>query len=140
MLNTITIMGRLTADPDLKQTQGGQPVARFTLAVERDFAPAGKEKETDFLDCVAFGKTAEFVQKFFAKGRMACVLGRLQIESWQDNNGTNRKAAKIVANNIYFADSIKAQAQPAGQPPQPAQPQADFGSGFYLVDDDDMPF
>ncbi len=106
MLNHITIMGRLTRDPELRRTGSGIAVASFTLAVDRDFAPKdGGERETDFIDCVAWRQTGEFVSKYFTKGRMAVVSGRLQIRSWNDKDGNKRRTAEIVADNVYFGDS-----------------------------------
>lgn len=105
MLNTITIMGRLTTDPILRRTQTGVAVASFTLACERDYAPQGGEKVTDFIDVVAFGKTAEFAEKFFTKGRMAVVTGRLQIRGWTDKEENKRRSAEILADHVYFGDS-----------------------------------
>lgn len=106
MLNKIVVMGRMTSDPELRRTNSGVPVASFTLAVDRDFADKNSgEKETDFIDCVAWRSTAEFVDKYFGKGRMAVVSGRLQIRSWTDNNGNKRRNAEIVADNVYFGDS-----------------------------------
>ena len=106
MLNHITIMGRLTRDPELRRTGSGTAVASFALAVDRDFGEKdGGEKETDFIDCVAWRQTGEFVSKYFTKGRMAAVSGRLQIRSWTDKEGNKRKSAEIVADNVYFADS-----------------------------------
>lgn len=106
MLNHITIMGRLVRDPELRRTQSGTAVASFTLAVDRDFANKDtNEKECDFIDCVAWRNTGEFVSKYFSKGRMAVVSGRLQIRNWTDNNGNKRKAAEVVADNVYFGDS-----------------------------------
>jgi single-strand DNA-binding protein len=107
MLNHITIMGRLTKDPELRRTGSGVAVASFTVAVDRDFAKDGAEKETDFIDCVAWKNTAEFVSKYFSKGRMAVVSGRLQIRSWTDKDGGKRRTAEIVADNVYFGDSKK---------------------------------
>ena len=103
MLNHITIMGRLTKDVELRRTNTGTAVASFTLAVDRDFG----EKETDFIEVVAWKNTAEFVSKYFAKGRMAVVSGRLQIRKWQDKDGNKRSTAEVVANNVYFGDSKK---------------------------------
>ena len=106
MLNHIVLMGRLTADPELRRTGSGIAVASFTLAVDRDFT--NKEsgtKETDFIDIVAWRNTAEFVSKYFSKGRMAVVSGRLQIRRWQDKEGNNRRSAEVVADNVYFGDS-----------------------------------
>ena len=106
MLNHIVIMGRLTRDPELRRTGSGIAVASFTLAVDRDFSPKdGGERETDFIDCVAWRQTGEFVSKYFTKGRMAVVSGRLQIRSWTDKEGNKRRTAEVVADNVYFGDS-----------------------------------
>ena len=108
MLNHIIIMGRLTRDPEMRSTQSGVAVASFTLAVDRDFGGRdGGEKQTDFIDCTAWRHTAEFVSKYFSKGRMAVVSGRLQIDNYTDNDGNKRKSAKVIADNIYFGDSKK---------------------------------
>ena len=108
MLNHITIMGRLTRDPEMRSTQSGVAVASFTLAVDRDFGGKdGGEKQTDFIDCTAWRHTAEFVSKYFSKGRMAVVSGRLQIDNYTDNDGNKRRSAKVIADNIYFGDSKK---------------------------------
>ena len=105
MLNHITIMGRLTRDPELRRTGSGVAVASFTVAVERDIAPQGQDKETDFIDCVAWRNTGEFVSKYFTKGRMIVVDGRLQIRSWTDKDGNKRRTAEVVADHCYFGDS-----------------------------------
>lgn len=105
MLNTITIMGRLTTDPILRRTQTGVAAASFTLACERDYAPQGVEKETDFINVVCWRSTAEFVDKYFSKGRMAVVSGRLQIRDWTDKEGNKRRSAEILADRVYFGDS-----------------------------------
>ena len=105
MLNRIVLMGRLTRDPELRRTQSGTAVTSFTIACDRDFKAQSGEKETDFIDIVAWRGTAEFVSKYFAKGRMAIVEGRLQIRDWTDNNGGKRRSAEVVADNIYFGDS-----------------------------------
>lgn len=107
MLNKVFIMGRLTRDPELRRTQQGTAVASFSLAVDRDYKAKGAEKETDFIDIVAWRNTAEFVSKYFSKGRMAVVEGRLQVRSYTDKEGNNRRAAEVVADNIYFGDSKK---------------------------------
>ena len=104
-LNHIDIMGRLTKDVELRRTPSGVAVASFTLAVDRDFKEKGGEKETDFIECVAWRNTAEFVDKFFSKGRVAVVSGRLQIRSWNDKDGNKRRTAEVVADNVYFGDS-----------------------------------
>ena len=106
MLNHITIMGRLTRDPELRRTGSGVAVTSFTLAVDRDFGSRESgEKETDFIDCVAWRQTGEFVSKYFTKGRMAVVSGRLQIRNWTDKEGNKRRSAEVVADNVYFGDS-----------------------------------
>ena len=106
MLNHITIMGRLTRDPELRYTQSQTPVASFTLAVDRDFGNRdGGEKQTDFIDCVAWRQTAEFVSKYFTKGSMAVVSGRLQIRDWTDRDGGKRRSAEVVVDNMYFGES-----------------------------------
>ena len=106
MLNHITIMGRLTRDPELRRTGSGIAVASFTVAVDRDFGKnENGERETDFIDCVAWRQTGEFVSKYFTKGRMAVVSGRLQIRSWTDKEGNKRRTAEVVADNVYFGDS-----------------------------------
>lgn len=108
MLNQIIIMGRMTRDPELRRTGSGIAVASFTLAVDRDYSGKdGGEKEVDFIDCVAWKGTGEFVAKHFTKGRMAAVSGRLQIRSWTDKDGIKRRNAEIIADNVYFADSKK---------------------------------
>lgn len=105
MLNHIVIMGRLTRDPEMRHTQSGTPVVSFSLAVDRDFKNQNGDKETDFIDCTAWRSTAEFVDKYFHKGSLAVVSGRLQIRDWQDKEGNKRRSAEVVADNIYFAES-----------------------------------
>jgi len=107
MLNHIVLMGRLTRDPELRRTGSGIPVTTFTLAVDRDFGGNREtgERETDFIDIVTWRSTAEFVSKYFAKGRMAVVSGRLQIRNWNDKDGNKRRSAEVVADNVYFGDS-----------------------------------
>lgn len=106
MLNQITIMGRLTRDPELRYTQSSTPVASFSLAVDRDYSPKdGGNRETDFIDCVAWRSTAEFVSKYFSKGSMAVVSGRLQIRDWTDKEGNKRRNAEVIVDNIYFGES-----------------------------------
>ena len=119
MLNKVFIMGRLTRDPELRRTQSGTAVTSFSLAVDRDFKSQSGEKETDFIDVVAWRTTAEFVSKYFTKGRMAVVEGRLQIRDWKDKDGNNRRSAEVIADNIYFGDS-KRDGAPAG----------DYGSSY----------
>lgn len=105
MLNHITIMGRLTRDPELRRTGSGIAVTSFTVAVDRDFAGKDNaERETDFIDCVAWRNTGEFVNNYFSKGSMAVVSGRLQIRSWTDKDGNKRRTAEVVADSVYFGE------------------------------------
>jgi single-strand DNA-binding protein len=105
MLNHITIMGRLTRDPELRRTGTGTAVTSFTVAVDRDFSAKGGDKDTDFINCVAWRQTGEFVSKYFAKGRMIVVSGRLEIRDWTDKDGRKRESAEVIAENVYFGDS-----------------------------------
>ena len=105
MLNHVVIMGRMTKDPELRRTNNGTAVTTFTLAVDRDFKGQNGEKETDFIDCVAWKGTAEFVSNYFSKGRMAAVEGRLQMREYNDREGNRRKVAEIIASGVFFADS-----------------------------------
>ena len=158
MLNKIFIMGRLTRDPELRRTQSGTPVTSFSLAVDRDFKSQSGEKETDFIDVVAWRSTAEFVAKYFTKGRMAVVEGRLQMRDWTDKDGNKRRSAEVVADNVYFGESKRsaegntayggnpyggssysAPAAPSyGSYPAPSAPASDFA----MLEDDDaqLPF
>ena len=136
MLNLIVLMGRLTRDPELRRTGSGAAVASFTLAVDRDFTAQGAERETDFVDIVAWRNTAEFVSKYFTKGRMAVEEGRLQMRDWQDKNGSNRRSAEVVADNMYFGDSRK------DTDAQGTFPRTDVKSQLMELDEDDsdLPF
>ena len=122
MLNKIILMGRLTRDPELRKTGNGTAVTSFTLAVDRDFKSQSGEKETDFIDVVAWRSTAEFVFKYFSKGRMAVVEGRLQIRDWTDKDGNKRRSAEVVADNVYFGDSKRTESDTT----KPAEPSGDF--------------
>ena len=149
MLNHIVIMGRLTRDPELRRTGTGVAVTSFSLAVDRDFAPRdGGERETDFIDCVAWRQTGEFVSKYFTKGRMAVVSGRLQIRNWNDKDGNKRRTAEIVADNVYFGDS-KREGDGGSYSAAPSAPSyggyaapAPAASDFAMLEDDDaqLPF
>lgn len=122
MLNHVTIMGRLTKDPELRRTGAGVAVTSFTLSVDRDFVPKdGGEKETDFVDCVAWRGDGEFVEKYFKKGSMAIVSGRLQIRSWTDKDGNKRRSAEVLADNVYFGESKKGDSYSPATPSAPAQ-------------------
>ena len=143
MLNRIVLMGRLTHDPELRRTQSYTPVCSFSLAVDRDYKRDG-EKETDFIDIVAWRSTADFVGKYFTKGRMAVVEGRLQIRDWTDKEGGKRRSAEVIADNVYFGDS-KPKDSGSDVPAYDGEPGAGFGappSGFTpdFGDDGEMPF
>ena len=133
MLNRIVIMGRLVRDPELRTTQTGISVTSFTLAVDRDFKnKETNEKNTDFIDVVAWRQTAEFVCKYMTKGRMAVVEGRLQIRDWKDRDGNNRRSAEVVADNVYFGDSKRDSGGDSyGSPPPYGMPAASapYGGG-----------
>ena len=154
-LNRIVLMGRLTRDPELRHTQSNIPVTSFSLAVDRDFKSQSGEKETDFIDIVAWRQTAEFVCKYFTKGRMAVVEGRLQIRDWTDREGNKRRSAEVYADNVYFGDSRPSgdrggyDAPPAygSAPAAYANPNSGYNapaapSGFAELDDQDgeLPF
>ena len=153
MLNKIILMGRLTRDPELRHTQTGTAVASFSLAVDRDFKDkATGDRTTDFIDVVAWRQTGEFVSRYFTKGRMAVVTGRLQIRNWTDKEGNKRRSAEVVADNVYFGDSKRDGAAPGGFDQTPSYPQAPAyqapanpapaASGFSMLEDDDseLPF
>lgn len=136
MLNHIVVMGRLTRDPELRRTGSGTAVASFTVAVDRDFTDKGTgERETDFIDCVAWRSTGEFVSKYFQKGSMAVVSGRLQIRSWTDKNGDKRRTAEIVADSVYFGSTRK-EAGPVTAPDYVPPQQVD--GDYALLEDDDQ--
>ena len=120
MLNKIILMGRLTRDPELRRTQSGTAVTSFSLAVDRDYKAQDGERETDFIDIVAWRSTAEFVSKYFTKGRMAVVEGRLQVRDWTDKDGNKRRSTEVIADSVYFGDSKKVSesdtpAEPSGE-------------------------
>ena len=146
MLNKIVLMGRLTRDPELRHTGNGTAVASFSLAVDRDFKSQGGEKETDFVDIVAWRSTADFVSKYFTKGRMAVVEGRLQIRDWKDKDGNNRRSAEVVADNVYFGDSKRDGASGGDYaPPAYGSPASTYsapaGGGFAEIEEDgELPF
>lgn len=149
MLNRIILMGRLVADPELRRTQSGTPVTSFRIAVDRDFKSQSGEKETDFIDIVAWRATAEFVAKYFAKGRMAVVEGRLQIRPWTDRDGNKRTSAEVVAENVYFGDSKRdggdsfapsAYGAPAGGGYRPAPVDAHSDFAEIGEEDGELPF
>ena len=152
MLNRIILMGRLTRDPELRRTGSGTAVTSFSLAVDRDFKSQSGEKETDFIDIVAWRNTAEFVSKYFTMGRMAVVEGRLQIRDWTDKDGGKRRSAEVVADNVYFGDSKRDGGDNSGYNPGYAPAPASHsaapsnfsasGSDFAEIGEDDgeLPF
>lgn len=132
MLNRIILMGRLTHDPELRHTQNGTAVASFSLAVDRDYRGQDGEKETDFIDIVAWRHTAEFASRYFTKGRMAAVEGRLQARDWTDRDGRKRRSFEVLAENVYFADSRR-----------PESESDTWGEDFRELDEDEkgeLPF
>lgn len=154
-MNKVILMGRLTKDPEVRYSQGNEPVAvaRYTLAVNRRFKRQG-EADADFINCVSFGKSGEFAEKFFKKGQMVAIVGRLQVRSWDDQSGTKRWSTEVVVEEQHFAESKASfeshkaampQAAPAAAqqvaPPPVAEAPTD---GFYPIDesieDDDLPF
>ena len=159
MLNKIIIMGRLTRDPELRRTQSGTAVTSFSIACDRDFKSQSGEKETDFIDVVAWRSTAEFVSKYFTKGRMAVVEGRLQMRDWTDKDGNKRTSAEVVADNVYFGDSKRdsdgggyspsySQGGSYSSPAAPSDPFGGYGAppadgdqfAELSTDDGDLPF
>ena len=146
MLNCAIIMGRLAADPELRTTGTGKLVTSFSVAVNRSFVRQGEERQTDWIDCVAWGQTAEFVTKYFRKGSMIAVQGRLQTRSYDDKNGNRRKAVEIIADNVNFCeskgdgngrpdDNMRAAAQPA-----PSYSTGDTDDFKEIPTEDDLPF
>ena len=147
-MNQIVIMGRMTRDPELRQTPNGVPVASFTLAVDRGYTPRdGGERQTDFIDVVAWRNTAEFVTKYFVKGQMAAVTGRLQIRDWTDKDGNKRRSAEVIADNIYFTESKRSREASFG----PVETRDDYNVSYGApvgvsdfaeleMDDDELPF
>lgn len=147
MLNHITIMGRLTRDPELRYTQAQTPVASFTLAVDRDFGGKdGADRQTDFIDCVAWRSTAEFISKYFSKGSLAVVAGRLQLRDWTDKEGNKRRNAEVIVENIYFGESKRRDGESgsysSGSFSAPVSAPAPVGNEFEDLSDDDaeLPF
>ena len=147
-MNHIVIMGRLTRDPERRETSNGTPVTSFSLAVDRGYASKdGGERQTDFIDVVAWRGTADFVAKYFTKGQMAAVSGRLQMRDWTDKDNNKRRSAEVVADHVYFTESKKSRDASVG----PSDPREDYGAGYSTpvevsdfaeldMDDGDLPF
>ncbi len=146
MLNCAAIMGRLTADPELKKTNTGVSVISFTVAVDRNFVKQGEERQADFIDVVAWRQQAEFVSRYFHKGSMIAVNGSVQTRNWEDKNGNKRKSTEIIADNVSFCGSRSetGTGAPAGAPvynePAPSYSTADEGDFREIPDEDDLPF
>ena len=149
MLNHITLMGRLVRDPELRRTGSSVAVASFRIAVERDYSPKdGGERKADFIDCVAWRQTGEFISKYFAKGRMIVVDGRLEMRDWTDKDGNKRISAEVIVDNAYFGDSRRdgdnagSYSAPAGSFGGYSAPASAPASDFAMLDDDDaqLPF
>lgn len=134
MLNKVILMGRLTRDPEMRYTQSNTPVTSFTLAIDRDRKDPNGERQTDFIECAAFGKTAEFVKNWFAKGMMAIVVGRIQSRNWEDRNGNKRTSIEINANEVLFGESKKDKVAPKSEPDSPSF------DDFPELDDSRVPF
>ncbi|MGL4790382.1 MAG: single-stranded DNA-binding protein [Anaerotignaceae bacterium] len=148
-MNKVILMGRLTRDPEVRYSQGATPVAvaRFSLAVNRRFKRDG-EADADFINCVSFGKNGEFVERFFKKGQLVSVVGRLQVRSWDDKEGKKQWTTEVVVEENYFAESKSSfESRPADsgyEAPKPTQQKPASNDGFFPVDesieDDDLPF
>lgn len=149
MINTVAVMGRLTYDPELRSTPSGVSVIRFQIACDRNYQKAGTERQADFIDCVAWRQTAEFISRYFHKGSMIAVEGSIQTQNYTDKNGNQRKSVEVVANNVSFCGSRAESGTGTGATPQPAQNQqaapsySNASGGDFeeiIDDDDDLPF
>ena len=134
-MNKAILLGRLVKDPELRYTQSGTAVATFTLAVDRRFQKQGEERQADFINCVAWQKTAEFVANYFTKGKLMALSGSIQVRTWEDNEGTKRYATEVIADDVEFAESKNS--SESATPKAPAQPKADFEE---VPTSDDLPF
>ncbi len=147
MINTVALMGRLTYDPEIKQTSGGVSVVRFQIACDRNYQKSGTERQADFIDCVAWRQTAEFVSRYFRKGSMIAVEGSIQTQNYTDKNGNNRKSTEVLANNVSFCGSKaetgtanNAFAQPEPAPSYSSADSSDFEEIVQEDEEDDLPF
>ncbi|MBO4929131.1 MAG: single-stranded DNA-binding protein [Clostridia bacterium] len=145
MLNKAILMGRLVADPELRRTPNNNSVTSFTLAVNRSFTRQGEQPQTDFIDIVAWGKTAEFVSRYFVKGQQVAVAGRIQTRMWEDKQGNKRKSVEVVAEEVHFAEPKRDNSQPRNEMPQQGgfDPMAGLGGNAFAAlpgDDNDLPF
>ena len=145
MLHKAILMGRLVADPELRRTPSNNSVTSFTLAVNRSFTRQGEQPQTDFIDIVAWGKTAEFVSRYFVKGQQVAVAGRIQTRMWEDKQGNKRKSVEVVAEEVHFAAPKRDNSQPRNEMPQQGgfDPMAGLGGNAFAAlpgDDNDLPF
>ncbi|MBE7021728.1 MAG: single-stranded DNA-binding protein [Ruminococcaceae bacterium] len=143
-MNKVVLVGRLARDPELRTTQSGTAVTSFTVACDRRFVRQGEERQADFISCVAWGKTAEFVSRYFTKGMRIALDGRIQTRSWDDQNGQKRYATEVIAEDVEFAQSKNEggssyQAPAYSEAPAPQAPSADI-DGFMPVEEEDLPF
>lgn len=137
MLNNVCLMGRLTATPELRHTESGTPVCSFTIATQRNYAPSGRERQSDFIDIVTWQKAAEFVTRHFDKGQLVAIEGSIQTRSYTDREGNKRKAVEVLANSVHFADKRNTEPNiPAAQNNRGYSGNADFEE----ITDDDLPF
>ena len=134
MLNKVILMGRFTRDPELRSTPQGVSTCAFSIAVDRNFVRAGEDRKADFINCVAWRQTAEFISKYFKKGSMVALEGSIQTRSWDDTDGKKRYATEVIVNQVYFAESKKSE---GATPKASAQPKADFEE---VPSDDSLPF
>lgn len=145
-INNTTLMGRLTADPELRTTNNGTSVTSFAVAVDRKYTPTGQEKQTDFIDCVAWKNKADFITRYFHKGDLIAIEGEIQTRTWEDGSGKKRKAVEVLVNNVSFCGYKKEEktVYDEGQPSIDIN-EDDVENGFVVVDDseindDDLPF
>jgi len=139
MINNVTLMGRLTYEPELKVTPSGVSVCRFSIAVDRNYTPKGEERKVDFIDCIAWRSKAEFVSKYFRKGSMIALTGAIQTENFTDKNGNKRKSVEVVANDISFCGG-KSENRNNGKPSVDIAPSDNSDFEEIIDDDDDLPF
>lgn len=143
MLNQVIMMGRLTADPELKQTQGGVSVTKFTIAVERNYTVDNGKRETDFFDVVSWRSTADFIARYFTKGQLIAIVGSLENQKWTDQSGNKRVTAKIIADQAFFSGDFQKkeeQSQPAASTQRPSYATQPAPATFVAQSDDDLPF
>lgn len=140
MINMVALMGRLTFEPEVRTTPSGVSVMRFQVACDRKYQRSGQDRQADFIDCVAWRQTAEFIGKYFHKGSMIAVEGTLQTSTYTDKNGNQRKQVEVLANNVSFCGSKSETSGAAGSQPEPNNLNADNSDFDEIPDNDDLPF